>query len=208
VSSVVPLHPHRRATAGARIVGKTPKDDAHLRLIPRRHEDPMLLCMHCGEKYATRLPAPIDITIAVQKTFTKMHRRCRLTELGSACTYCYDFGHEPKKCPKLNYAGDPRAWLNGPDTGMSSETLWRRLMGYISLDPTAPSDPEDFGRAHRLLHAIPGWRARIGEAASLPHPWPAYVAAWDELEALYLEEEPTGNAPKLWARMKELRGET
>lgn len=56
-----------------------------------------------------------------------------------------------------------------------------------------------------VRHAFTGWRNRIGEMRSVPG-WAKLVDAWDELEALYLEEVPkgTGRAPKLYARMREL----
>ena len=40
------------------------------------------------------------------------------------------------------------------------------------------------------MSAVPGWERLAG--------------AWPELTAIYLEELPTGNAPKLYARIKEL----
>lgn len=40
--------------------------------------------------------------------------------------------------------------------------------------------------------------------AVLSNEWEVLAAHWDELEALYREELPTGRAPKLYDRMQEL----
>jgi hypothetical protein len=119
--------------------------------------------------------------------------------------FCFGFGHEPAGCPNTAYGGDWRRWLAGPDTGMSSIALCKKLGGARGTNHH-PYDGSDFGRCHRLLHAIPGWRARIGEAASISPTWARLVAVWDELETLYLEELPSGRCPKLYARMKGLTG--
>lgn len=70
--------------------------------------------------------------------------------------------------------------------------------------PDIPYDPEDFGRCHRLLFAFPEWRARLPEVAARYPEWVPFVAAWDELAALYVEGEG-GQAPKLYRRMREIR---
>lgn len=57
-----------------------------------------------------------------------------------------------------------------------------------------------------MLEAIPEWRGRIHEAADLSPQWAVLLEHWDELEALYREEEPSGIAPRCYARMKELIG--
>lgn len=107
--------------------------------------------------------------------------------------------------------GDPVAWLTNGDTGISSETIWSVLMNRRIAKPhwhaDVPHDPADFGRCYRLLKVMPSWRARLPEVAEKYPKWAPLVAAWDELTALYEEEEPSGMAPKLYARMKELRGD-
>lgn len=96
-------------------------------------------------------------------------------------------------------------WLAGGDTGRSSKTIWKAMTGRpIGDRASVPLDPADFGRCHRLLEQFPDWRARLGEVAKRYPEWTKLVAAWDELTALYLEEFPTGRAPKLYARMRAL----
>jgi hypothetical protein len=46
------------------------------------------------------------------------------------------------------------------------------------------------------------WRARIGEMARYGGAWAALVGVWEELEALYQAELPTGRAPQLYAKMR------
>ncbi len=103
----------------------------------------------------------------------------------------------------------PDAWLRGGDTGISSETIWAVMMNRspgARFRPDTPADPSDFGRCHRLLQAFPWMRDRLGEVAAAYPKWKPLVDAWAELEALYVEESPSGTAPKLWARMNELSG--
>jgi hypothetical protein len=166
-----------------------------------------LVCLHCGEKYAMALPIPIALMSALMGTFDKEHRGCKVGVRGVACHHCLGFGHAPEKCSLLAYGGDWRAWLHGPDTGQSSKTLCYALAGHLAdakREGNYPYDGADFGRCHRLLAAIPGWRARIGEAREISATWARLADAWDELEALYLEELPTGRCPRLHARISEL----
>lgn len=101
-------------------------------------------------------------------------------------------------------------WLLGPDTGLSSQTIFSVLASTESLrsralgtwGPTTPSDPSDFGRCHRLLERFPMWRDRLGEVSEAYPKWKPLVAAWDEMTALWLEESPTGNCPKLFKLMQ------
>jgi hypothetical protein len=108
-----------------------------------------------------------------------------------------------------------RRWLRGTDTGMSSLTLFCVLAegdvlgearSRMRFAPSIPYDPDDFGRCHRLLEAVPEWRARLHEVAAKHPKWAKLVEAWPELTALYLEETPTGEAPRLYQRMGELEG--
>lgn len=98
-------------------------------------------------------------------------------------------------------------WIVGPDTGISSKTIWAVMMGVVAQtgDYCIPYDPSDFGRCHRLLQIMPEWRSRLNEVASMFPEWTPLVKNWGELEALYLEELPTGRCPKLYNRMLELR---
>src|SRR6516164_3966881 len=52
-------------------------------------------------------------------------------------------------------------WLEGVDTGISSETIWRTLTGETPSDTDVPCDPSDFGRCYRLLKIMPEWRPRL-----------------------------------------------
>jgi len=201
----------------------TKKRSDHIIQVP-----PMtFVCLHCGVDYEVNMPAPIDIVLGAMKSFSASHRACKLDKTrGIACAYCFAFGHAKDDCPRLVYKGDFRKWLEGPDTGTSSRMICRTLKPEDDLTPTdvnasfgtIPLDPSDFGRCHRLLHAIPGWRARIGEMRTVPG-WAPLVDAWDELEALYLDElrgldveELHGDTPpnrskqpsRLYLRMREL----
>jgi hypothetical protein len=172
-------------------------------------------CLHCGDNYEMALPAPIDMLTGAMATFSKTHKPHKLGPRGRACGHCFDFGHAEANCWRKQYRGSWRNWAVGPDTGISSAAICRRLkpLGENGIIPYGdsrsafgnhPHDPADFGRCHRLLHAIPGWRARIGEMNAESAIWAKLADNWDELEKLYLEELPGPYAHKLYARMREL----
>lgn len=107
-------------------------------------------------------------------------------------------------------AGDRlEAWLDGPDTGISSLTIAEILSGRpglvrSSFGRSTPKDPADFWRCLNLLKAMPEWRERLPEVAAAEPSWAALVERWGEVEALYREEAPTGRAPRCYALMREL----
>jgi hypothetical protein len=189
------------ATVKAEGVPTPGKKESHVRFIPPG----VLLCRHCGDNYAPAMPIPSNLMSALLIAFADEHGKHELSPRGLACNFCFKFGHHTFACPRLDYDGNPQKWLAGPDTGTSSQALWRVMMNAELPEhvPVVPHDADDFGRAQRLLMAIPGWRARIGEMYESPK-WEPLVEHWDELEKLYNEEWPTGLCPKLYARMKEL----
>jgi hypothetical protein len=93
--------------------------------------------------------------------------------------------------------------------GILATGVWAVMMGQtttrIRHEYDVPHDPADFGRCYRLLKVMPSWRARLPEVAARFPEWRGFVDAWDELTALYEEALPAGPAPKLYARMQELR---
>lgn len=99
-------------------------------------------------------------------------------------------------------------WLRSWDTGLSSLTIHHVLRPALwqgQSRPCPPSDPSDFGRCHRLLKiAPPEWRANLSRVTDRFPEWAPLVARWSDLEALYEKEFPTGQAPKLFALMREL----
>lgn len=161
------------------------------------------LCLRCGETYEMNLPAPVDVMVGAMRSFNATHKKCKINKArGVACIFCHKFGHEDEKCPLLEYNGDWRKWLSGPDTGMSSETLCRALAKIAQLRVETPRDASDFGRCYRLLKAIPGWRERIGEMRVLAG-WAPLVDAWDDLERLYEEARESRAFGKFNERMRE-----
>lgn len=98
------------------------------------------------------------------------------------------------------------AWLISDDTGVSSKTMASVLCGvhYDKREWSHPHDPADFGRCHRFLQAVPLAKDSLARLKDISLVWARLVDSWDELTALYLEELPSGKAPRLYARMKEL----
>lgn len=108
------------------------------------------------------------------------------------------------------------AWLASDETGESSLALAWALREPATSETVAhgrwpafdrdayPRDPGDFGRCVTMLEAVPVLRERLGQAAGISPVWSRLIAAWDDLESLYREERPSGEAPKLYARLKEI----
>lgn len=103
-------------------------------------------------------------------------------------------------------------WIVGDDTGMSSKCIWGVMVG---AGPDGfrsyPLDPDDFGRCHRLLQAVPEWRARLSEMAAVSKQWAGLVADWDAIEAAFVAETKGErwwhSAPATYALMKKALGE-
>ena len=113
-----------------------------------------------------------------------------------------------------------QAWLASDDTGLSSKYLLEQLAKAIGATvhwegfggkPSIvrgvdhPHDPGDFGRCLRMLEACPSLRSQIGFMCGGHGPeWGALARNWEQLEALYREEAPSGRCPKLYDKMQEL----
>jgi hypothetical protein len=114
---------------------------------------------------------------------------------------------------RLAHGDKELEWIKGPDTGMSSLTIMSVLSdkhkhpGRYEIRGEYPLDPSDFGRCYRLLALFPEWRSRLSEVAEKYPKWKELVEHWDELEALWEKESPTGMCSKLYDRMQELHGD-
>lgn len=96
------------------------------------------------------------------------------------------------------------AWLLSDETGISSEFMAGVLSGRFMRKPGYPRDPSDFARCLGLLRAAPELRANLDRLKDHGKEWAALVGRWSDLERLYAEEAPSGQAPKLYALMQEL----
>ena len=98
-------------------------------------------------------------------------------------------------------------WLASDDTGLSSKYMAEVLCNsHVTAENHHPIDPSDFGRCLRMLDAVPHLRRNLYLLTDVKHGpvWNKLAQHWPELETLYNEELPTGQAPKLYERMKEL----
>lgn len=103
-------------------------------------------------------------------------------------------------------------WAASDDTGASSLTILRHMIGLSvtqGFGAFAPSDGGDLGRCLRLLRLVPEWEPRIPEMAALSNAWAALVPHWEELAALLASEIGDDlprhkSAPKTYARMDEI----
>jgi hypothetical protein len=101
----------------------------------------------------------------------------------------------------------------GTFVGVSSATIWSALTGRpmpFGWHPDIPYDPDDFSRCFKLLNLIPQWRSQLDEVARQYPAWRPFVAAWDDLEGLYVEGDalPYGGMPhqRLYEKILEIRG--
>lgn len=178
----------------ANVALRTPKNADHVGLSGN-----VMLCEHCGARQEIALPMDVDLAVGFMKLFTAKHRRCPKREGVSA----------------FRFATSLHDWLASDDTGISSKTIYRHMLGYPVLQPGYPHDPSDFGRCYRLLALMPAWRARMGEMAAFGKEWARLAAAWDGLTALYEAEvdvsvlphrakSKDGMARRLYDRMKDV----
>ena len=107
------------------------------------------------------------------------------------------------------------SWIINGEVGISSKTIWAVMMGAVEQENEEtdeeseayydyPYDPDDFRRCRLLLDLFPEWKERLPEVAAAFPEWAGLVANWDKLDALYDEESPSGQAPKLYDLMQEL----
>lgn len=108
----------------------------------------------------------------------------------------------------VNLDGRMLIWIRTGERGLSSETIFEVLADHPlmeeDMEGSTPQDPSDFRRCYLLLEAIPEWREELQKVADQHPRWQPLVDNWAELEELYLQELPTGKAPKLYARLHQL----
>lgn len=71
-------------------------------------------------------------------------------------------------------------WALGDGVGQSSKCIAQHLMG-LKPNGSYPSDGGDFMRCEGLLDAVPEFRDRIGEMASVNAYWAALAPAWESI---------------------------
>ena len=168
---------------------------------------------------------PVDDLVALQQAWEKRGLDTLATgvatALGATLALCRKDDLEAwtqeaaSRAASLSDGDAELEWLLGPDTGVSSKTIFSvlasseqlRVCAYASLSWGAdvPHDPDDFGRCYRLLEKFPAWRDRLSEVAEAFPKWEPMVREWEQMTVLYLEELPTGRCPKLYDLMQELR---
>ena len=150
----------------------------------------------------------IDLIAAIGAHIQKRHKQAECTQrqmnaiIKAATDICEAFERDDVRAkPGMGL----KAWLCSDDTGLSSRFMADCLTGHrAGQDAHYPHDPDDFGRCFRLLEAAPTLRKDIGVLAGTCRQWRALIENWTELEALWLEESPSGHAPKLFDRMQAL----
>lgn len=105
-------------------------------------------------------------------------------------------------------------WIVGPDTGSSSTSIWRHMIGirYPSSRISYPHDPADLGRCLRLLELFPEWKGRISEMDEAGDEWASLSDRWEELASSMSDEvginwEKARSAPETYELMKTVLAE-
>lgn len=87
----------------------------------------------------------------------------------------------------------PEQWIIEGEVGTSSKTIWAVMMGVAKGKQECdghydtPSDPDDFRRCWKLIQAIPEWRPRLPEVATVFPKWIPFIREWDKLEDMLIE---------------------
>ena len=95
-------------------------------------------------------------------------------------------------------------WVVGRDTGLSSMCLWAVMMGVKPGDISHPRDGADLGRCARLLAAVPEWRPRLPEMATVSEYWAALVPEWERLSTILAKELAGGAKGSTYKAMRAL----
>ncbi len=73
-------------------------------------------------------------------------------------------------------------WALTGETGSSSECIAAHLLG-LKHNGSYPHDGADFGRCEGLLNAVPSFRDRLPEMASVNAYWAALVPRWNDIKS-------------------------
>jgi len=132
-----------------------------------------LFCLHCGGSHDISLPMALDKMVSTMEAFNALHANCVKT------------WEEPEPDHSLLQHERAQWWMKYGETGLSSKTMWYHFMNCADFAIDYPHDPSDFGRCYKLLEAVPEWKSRIKELASLSPVWKKLVENWDKLSRMY-----------------------
>lgn len=138
-----------------------------------------LFCLNCGGEFALQYPLAINEMIKKSKAFDDLHKDCKQTWT------------EPKADQSKDVQQKAMWWMGSGEKGMSSETMWNRLMGNKNFSVNHPYDPDDFKRCYKLLQAVPEWKAELHKLKPLSKAWSNLVDNWDKLTEMFEENVRT-----------------
>jgi hypothetical protein len=153
-----------------------------------------LRCLNCGDEYHIDMSGGLSLNMmaGLARGFDDDHRKCKPSARGRS---------------RFEYKTETE-WLASWDTGMSSLEIFHfmtgGIYGAVRGARAIPRDPADFGRCYRLLKAFPHWRERLVDMGLNVPGWADLAIAWPTLEALFEEESPSGQCPKLFAALNEI----
>ena len=137
-----------------------------------------LFCDKCGGEFIIKYPIGIKEMVEKIKAFEKLHNDCEQT---------YE---EPKIDMSRELLDRAYQWVAIGETGLSSKTMWNRLMSVERGYPIHhPHDPDDFSRCYKLLEAIPEWKSQISKLKTLSPVWDRLVDNWNELTDMFEKKD-------------------
>lgn len=157
-------------------------------------------CQKCEHVFDAEVVTDCPVSVGVASMQAIRCPECGSDKVGLGGNYN---DAPPLTAPLLDRA---RWWKQRGERGTSSNTIFNAF-GADELPlgrHDIPHDPADFRRCKRLLDLIPEWRSQLHRVVVQFPYWKPFVDRWDEMEALYNEERPKGEAPKLYALMQEL----
>lgn len=149
-----------------------------------------LFCLNCGNEQVIQYPIHPEMFAAMTEAFNKIHAKCPKT------------WEEGKADQRMTEAQKAQWWMSNGERGISSETIWGRMMGFriVKYGESHPHDPDDFSRCYKLLQAVPEWREKLQSVMKPVSPqWSILVDNWDKLTEMYEQ-----NVREQWKNYKKV----
>lgn len=104
-------------------------------------------------------------------------------------------------------------WIVKGEVGVSSKTMWyaitsRNPAGNMGGRVDVPHDPSDFRRCLLFVEQCGITEEQLKQVKQAFAWWAPFIDNWNELVALYREEQGRGSCPKLFDRIGQLVNES
>lgn len=113
--------------------------------------------------------------------------------------------HSKQQTNGLGLPPGAAEWLGAGERGMSSNTMFTVMTGFVACKDdrwSDPSDPDDFRRCELLLDAVPDLRGRMEMMRAVSPEWARLVDRWADIVRTFDEECPGWRGNKAWSAPK------